>query len=104
MARRLALVRFELVENGLDAIDGGEDEGDGFGRDRHAVAKLAHQIFGCVRQRLQPRQREKAAGAFDRVHEAEDVSEDVAVVRLLLEAHEFGVDPVETLAGLGQEF
>src|SRR5208282_1432809 len=35
--------------------------------------------------------------------EAKNVAEDVAVVRLLLEAHEFGVDPVQTLVGLGQE-
>ena len=56
-----------------------------------------------MRQRAEPGKPEKAAGAFDGMDEAKNVAEDVAVVRLLLEAHEFGVDPVETLIGLGQE-
>ena len=72
--------------------------------DRHAVAELAHQRLGGMRQRFQPGQAEKAAGALDGMDEAKDVAEDLAVVRLLLEAHEFGVDPIETLVGLGQEF
>ena len=32
-----------------------------------------------------------------------NVAEDFAVVRFLLEAHKFGVDPFETLVGLGQK-
>ena len=35
--------------------------------------------------------------------EAEDVAENLAVVRLLLEAHQLRIDPIETLIGLGQE-
>ena len=57
-----------------------------------------------MRQRFEPRQPEKAAGALDGMDEAEDVAENAALFGSLLEAHEFGVDPVETLAGLGQEF
>ncbi len=91
------------VEDRFDAVDGGENERDGFGGDRHAVAEFAHQRFGGMRQRFQPRQPEKAAGALDGVNQAKDVAENVTVVRLLLEAHEFGVDPIETLVGLGQE-
>ena len=102
-AVRLLLMRFDLVEDDLDAVDRGENERDGLGGDRHAVAELAHQRFGGVRQRFEPGQSEKAAGALDGMDEAKDVAEDFAVVRLLLEAHELGVDPVETLAGLGQE-
>ena len=73
-------------------------------RDRHAVAELAHQAFGGMRERGEPRQPEEAAGALDGVNEAEDVGEDFGVVRLLLETHELDVDRVETLVGLGQEF
>ena len=42
-----------------------------------AVAEFAHQGFGGVRQRLQPRQTEEAAGAFDGVDQTEDVAEDL---------------------------
>ena len=103
VARRLALLRLDRAQDALDAIDGGENERDGRGGDRHPVAELAHQRLGGMRQRLQPGQSEKAAGAFDGVDEAKDVAEDLGVVRVLLEAHEFGVDPVETLVGLGQK-
>ena len=103
-AFRLALLALELFENLLDAVDGGEDERDGFAGRRHAVAELAHQRFGGVRQRFQPRQAEKAAGALDGVDEAENVVEDLGVVGILLETHELDVDDVETLVRLGQEF
>ena len=57
-----------------------------------------------MRQRLEARQAEKAAGSLDGVNEAEDVIEDLGVVGVLLETHELDVDDVETLVGLGQEF
>ena len=103
VATAFALLAFDLVEDGLDAIDGGQDEGHRLGGGRHAVAELAHQGFGGVRQRLEPWQVEKAACPLDGVHQAKNIAEDLAVIRLLLEAHEFGVDPIETLAGFGQE-
>jgi len=102
-AFRLVLPGFDLVEDDLDAVDGGENEGDRLGGDRHAVAELAHQRFGCVRQRFEPGQSEKPARALDGVDEAKDVAEDIGVIRLALEAHQLGVDPRETLAGLGQK-
>ena len=71
--------------------------------DRHAVAEFAHQRFGGVRQRFQPRQAEEAAGALDGVNQTENVAEDLGVVGLLLETHELDVDHVETFVGLGQE-
>ena len=95
-AFRLALLAFEGFENFLDAIDGGKDERDGVVGRRHAVAKLAHQRLGGMRQRFQPRQTEEAAGALDGVHETEDVIEDLGVVRILLETHELDVHDVET--------
>ena len=103
-ALRLALFAFEALQNLLDAVDGGENERDGVVGRGQAVAKLAHQRFGGVRQRFQPRQAEKAAGALDGVHQAEDVIEDLGVVGILLETHELDVDHVETLVGLGHEF
>ena len=104
VARLLGLVALELVEQHLDAVDGGEDERDGVARDRHAVAELAHQRFGGVRERFEPRQVEEAAGAFDGVDEAEDVVEDLGVVGILLEAHELDVDDVDAFVRLGEEF
>ena len=82
----------------------GEDQRDGVAGDRHAVAEFAHQGFGGVRQRLQARQAEEAAGALDGVDQTENVAENLGVVGLLLEAHQLDVDHVETFVGLGQEF
>ncbi len=103
VAGRLLRVRFEPFEDRLDAIEGGENERDGFGGDRHAVAELAHQVLGGVRQRFEPRQSEKAAGSFDGMNQTKNIAEDFAVIRLLLETHQFGVDLFEVLAGFGQK-
>ena len=103
VALGLALQSFDPVEDRLDAVERRENERHGVGGDRHAVAELAHQRFGGVRQPFEPRQSEEAAGAFDGVNEAKNIAEDLAVVRVLLETHEFGVDAIQTLAGLGQE-
>src|SRR6266496_3502216 len=99
-----SLAVFELDKDLLDAIDGGENERDGLGGDGKTIAKPAHQRLRRMRKRLQPRQSEKSAGAFDRVDQAEDVVEDLGVVRILLEADQLDVDDVEALIGLGQEF
>ena len=99
-----ALLAFEQFQNLLDAVDGGENERDGFAGRLLAVAKLAHQRLGGMRERFQPRQTEEAAGALDGVHQAEDVTEDLGVVGILLETHELDVDDVETLVRLGHEF
>ena len=57
-----------------------------------------------MRERFQPRQAEETAGALDGVDEPEDVVEDLGVVRILLETHEFDVDHVETFVRLGHKF
>ncbi len=57
-----------------------------------------------MRQRLQPRQAEEAARTLDGVDEPKDVGENFGVVGLALEAHQFDIDDVETLARLGEEF
>jgi hypothetical protein len=103
-AGRLGLLLLELVEDLLDAVDGGEDERHGLAGHRHAVAEFAHQGLGRVRKRLESRQAEKSARALDGVDEAEDVVQDLAVVGFLLELHEFDVDRVQALAGFGEEF
>ena len=99
-----SLAVFELDKDLLDAIDGGKNERDGLGGDGKTIAKPAHQRLRRMRKRLQPRQSEKSAGAFDRVDQAEDVVEDLGVVRIPLEADQLDVDDVEALIGLGQEF
>jgi hypothetical protein len=100
---RLLLALLQLVEQFLDAVDGGQDDGDGVAGDRHAVTEFSHQRLGGMRQRFQPRQTEKTAGPLDGVDQAKDVVENLGVVRILLESNELHVDDIETLVGLGQE-
>ena len=96
VSRRLAFVRFEPFKDGLDPVDGGENERDRLGRNRHAVAEFAHQAFGRVRQCLQAGQAKKAASALDGMDQAKNVAEDFAVIRLLFETHQLRVDTLET--------
>ena len=56
---------------------------------RQAVAEPADHRFGGVRQGFQPRQAEETAGSLDGVNEAKNIAEDLGVVRLLLETHQF---------------
>ena len=102
-AFRLGLGGFQPGENFLDAVDAGEDQRHRFGRHRHAVAEFAHQGFAGMGQRFQPRQAEKAAGALDGVNQAENVIQNLGVVRILLEPHQLIVDGVQALAGLRQK-
>ena len=102
-AVRLALFAFERFEYPLDAVDGRQHQRDGFARCRRAVAELAHQRLGGVRQRFQPRQIQKSTSPLDSVDEAENVVEDLGVVGILLKTDEFDVDHVETFIGLGHE-
>ncbi len=71
--------------------------------DRHAVTEFAHQGLAGMRQRFQPRQSEKAAGALDGVNQAEDVIQNLGVVRILLEPHQLIIDGVQALVGFRQE-
>src|SRR5262249_22260072 len=100
----LALLAFKRLEDDFDAVDGGKNEGDSLARCRRAVAKLAHQRFGGMRERFKARQSKKSAGAFDGMDQPEDIIENLRVVRILLETHELDVDYVETLVGLGDKF
>ena len=88
-----ALVTFKRLENDLDAVDGGENERDSLTRGRRAVAKPAHQRFGCMSERFEARQPKKPASAFDGMDQPEDVIENLRVVRILLKTHELDVDP-----------
>src|SRR5436309_14671536 len=54
-------------------------------------------------KRLEPRQSEEPAGAFDGVDEAKDIVENLGVVGILLEADQLDIEQVEALVGLGQE-
>lgn len=99
----LGFGRLELIEDVLDAIDGGQDQRHRLTGGGHAVTEFAHQGFGGMGQRLEARQSEKPAGSLDGVNEAEDVVENLGVVGLLFEAHQLVVDNVETFVRLGQE-
>ena len=102
-AFRLVLGGFQTCENFLDAVDRGENQRDRFGGDRHAVAEFAHQGLAGMGQRLQPRQSQKAAGAFNGVNQPENIVENLCVVRLLLKPNQLIVNRVQALAGLGQK-
>jgi hypothetical protein len=77
----------QAVKDYFDAINGCEDEGYGLAGDGHAVPKFAHQRFGRVRERFEPRQSEEAAGSFNGVDEPKNIAEHLAVIRLPLKAH-----------------
>ena len=81
-----------------------EDQRDRFAGHRHAVAELAHQGLGGMRQRLEARQAEEAAGPLDGVDQAENVVENLRVVGFLLEANQLDVDGIEAFVRLGEEF
>jgi hypothetical protein len=102
IAGGLALVRFERVKDGLDAVNSPQDKRNGFGLDRHSVAEFADQAFGGVRQSLKPWKPEEPACALYGVNKPKDVTQDIPVIRFLLEANKFCIDPIETLIGLGQ--
>ncbi len=70
---RFGLGGFQPAENFLDAVDSGQDQRYRFSGDRHAIAEFAHQRLGSVRERFQPRQPKKAAGALDGVNEAKNI-------------------------------
>ena len=65
---------------------------------------LPMRFFGRMRKRLEARQAEEPAGAFDRVNEPENIGENLGVVGLGLEADELDVDEIEVLVRFGQEF
>ena len=103
VACRFSFIALKLIEQHLDAVDGREDERHGFAGDAGAVAELAHQRFGSVRQRLQPRQIEEAARPLDGVDETKDLVENLGVVGVLLKAHQFDVNHIDAFVRFGQE-
>jgi hypothetical protein len=104
VALGLRLVRLERGEDLLDAVDGRQDERYGFVGDGGSVTEFAHQGLGRMGEGLETRQAEEAAGALDRVHQAEHVVEDLEIVRVGLELDELHVHDVEAFARLGQKF
>jgi len=105
LAGGLGLGLLQDREKALDAIQRFEDQADSGGRDGQlAIADPAEHVLAGVSDRFQPRQAEEAAGALDGVHDAEDVAEQLRIIRVLLEADEFLIEQRETLGGLGQKF
>jgi hypothetical protein len=66
--------------------------------------ETGHQGLGGMCKPREPGQPEKAASAFDGMHQPEDRVERLEIVRLLLETHELDIELIETFPGLGQEF
>ena len=57
-----------------------------------------------MRHRFQSRKSEEPAGSLDGVQETENIIEDRPVFRVILEAHQFGIDDIQALGRLRQEF
>ena len=57
-----------------------------------------------MRDGFKPRQPEKAARSLDGVKEAENIVENGPVLRVVLEAHQLGIDDVQTLRRFRQKF
>jgi len=68
-----------------------------------ALTKAAEQRLTHVGDRLESTEGQKTARAFDRVNGAEDLREDLAIGRVLLEGHQILVELVEVLDALSQE-
>ena len=66
-------------------------------------ANVGERVFGGVAERLQPREFEEAAIAFDGVDEAEDAIEARAVVGLGLPGDDFAAQSFEHFAAFGYE-
>jgi hypothetical protein len=107
---QLAIVRvglgaelIDIGDDGLDAVDGGQDQRDlALGR-RGAVTQFADQGFGRVRHALQPVQAEKARRALDRVDQPENAGDQRCIARVAFEKHELRFDALEMFRGFGQE-
>jgi len=104
LAFGLAAVRFEIAHDGPDAIEAFEDRRHRLGAGDHfAVAQLAQDILAGMRHRFEARQAEKPTGPFHRVNQAEDVSEQLHVVRIALELDQFDVKNGKILRSFRQE-
>ena len=69
-----------------------------------AVAELAQHVLAGMRHRVEARQAEKAAGALDGVHQAEDVAENGGVGGSRSNRTSSTVERGEAFVGFGQEF
>ncbi|MNS67194.1 hypothetical protein D3C72_1004390 [compost metagenome] len=95
----------QALDDVADHVHGVEDDRDGGGVHRQRpVAIEAQHVLGGVGHGLQPHQAEEARAALEAVDQAEDVAQQVRVVRRLLEADQLGVHGLDALAGLGDEF
>jgi len=101
--RRLHRMRFDPGKDQLDAVDRGQDEADELRRGGGAVAQPADDGLRRMGKRLQPSETEKAAGALDGVHQAENARDDGRVRRIDLELDELRTRRVEVFRGFGEE-
>ena len=99
---------FAGVERGdhlCDAVDDGEHCADQRGVGLAAAgANFGERILGRMAQRLEPREVEEAAIAFDGVDEAENGIEPRAVVRRSFPCDDLAAERLEHLPAFGNEF
>ena len=102
---RLDTAVFKGFKHDLDLVDGLQDQGDHGRRDfQLTVAEFAKQGLAGMRHCFKSRQSKETASPLDGVQQAENIVEDRPVFRVILEAHQFGIDDVQALARFGQEF
>ena len=94
----------DVVQHLAQGISGGEQGARDRGIDLEgAVAEAAEQRFRRVCDALQPGEAEEPAGAFDRVHHAEDAREGVLGMGIAFEGEQVAIQAVERLVALNQE-
>ena len=104
VALALGVVFLKVAQPRADAVHAVEQRFKNFRRKRQpAVADAAEQIFARVREGFEPFETEKAAAAFERVNDAKNGRQNLAILGRLFEADEVLIELVEVLVGLQQK-
>ncbi len=105
LAFALGVFRLDGLENRAQAVEQLQQAGD----DRPvggqlALAQLAQQVFSGVGQLFQPLEAQKPGGSLDRMHRAEDLSDQARILRTLFQVGQTALHAVQPLLALDQEF
>ncbi len=93
----------ETGENVFDAIDGRQCQRHGFRGRWCSIPQFADQRFRAMRQMLEARQTEKAACSLDRMEQAENPDDCLAIPGIPLEQHQLLASGLDMLARLDEK-
>ena len=100
---RLAASAGDILDDVLDAVDCGQNDGDRVLRRRHSVSQHAHDGFGRVAYPLEALEAEEARGALDGVDETEDAGDQRSIGGVTFELDELRLCPFDMLRGFRQK-